>query len=176
MGTRAGENLQKCSCRTWAKRSGKDSGEGGRGRAPVGLRAKLAHAGSIPAGARCVSIDDRRSAGGANSGREGRCCRRGHSRGKLRAAGRCVERRAGIRASSGAVIRVRAVVCPMTPAAERQARLVDPGQDSRKRPQPEKQDQRDGKCTSHLPCRLEVSWHQNTNSTIPKCWSGMIES
>jgi hypothetical protein len=50
---------------------------------------------------------------------------------------------------------IRAVVRAMAPAAERQARLVDPGQDSRKRPKPEKQDQRDGKCAPHLPYSVD---------------------
>jgi hypothetical protein len=38
----------------------------------------------------------------------------------------------------------------MAPAAEWEARLVDSGQDSRKRPEPEKQDQRDGDEAAHF--------------------------
>ena len=151
-----------------------DSGEGRGRRAPVCLHAKLANASGIPAGAGCVSINDQCCAGRSNGRGEGCRCRCGHGRWKLRAAGRSVERRARMCVLGGVLI--RAVVRSMAPAAEREARLVNPGQDSRKGPKPEKQDQRDGKYAPHSPYRLKVSWHQNTNSTIPKCWSGMIES
>ena len=127
------------------------------------MRAKLSNASGVSGGPGCESIGDRGRAGRSNGRHEGRGCRRGRGRGKLRAARRNVDRLAGIRALGSDLIRIRAVVRSVAAAAERQARLVDPGQDGRKRPQPKKQDQRDGKDAPHSPYRVEVSWHQNTN-------------
>jgi hypothetical protein len=53
----------------------------------------------------------------------------------------------GIRGS----IRIHgAMMASIAAAAEGQARLADTRQESRKRPQPEKQNQRDGKSTAHF--------------------------